>query len=401
MRIRNLIGPALCLAALALSGCGGGDSPGATDGISGINDSASKTVITGLASKGPINGGTVKVFAIRDGVVDTSVPIGQGTTNAGNFNIDCGGFKGAVMVEVTGGTFTDEVSGATVTLKSPMHAVFANASTGKKNVAVTPLTELATRRAKGHTKLSDDVINESNASVATTFNLPDIVATLPDSASTDDNKKKYAAACGSFSQLANNRHKSSGQSLDDDLKGVMDDMGNEVEHNGGLSDDSITKINDAVTEFNSGKNKGGTIAPPVTPTNGTLKISTSGPSGIGALDMTIDLPAGTTVAADAATGETAAGVVTISGVAANGSNKLIAAKFTPATSGIYGKLKISMVNSTGFGPGECVTVDFHVATGGSFPAAASAFAVSGVSAKDLNSNLLSGVTVAPASMGAL
>lgn len=402
MRIRNLFGLLSCLVAMALTGCAGGDtSPGASGDNSGVSEASAKTVITGLASKGPINTGAVKVFAIRDGAVDTTVPIGQGRTDAsGNFSVDVGGFKGPVMVEVAGGSFKDEVSGTTVSLLSPMRAVFANASTGKQNVAVTPLTELATRRAKGHAAMTADVINESNKSVATIFNLTDIVSTLPDAGGTDDNQKKYAASCGTFSQLANDRRKSSGGSLDDALKGVMDDMGNEAEHSG-LSDDSISKIKSAETEFNnSGKNPG-VPAPIVTPTNGILKISTSGSPNIGALDMTVTIPAGVEVAADPATGEAAPGAVVISGAAATGNNKLLAAKVTPASGGNPGKLTISMINSTGFGPGECVTVDFKVAAGGSFPAKA-AFTMTGVSAKGLDGTTpLSGVTVAPASVGAL
>lgn len=399
MRIKGLFGPMLFLSVAMLAGCGssGGGSSSTTTPPPTTTQS---TVITGLASKGPINTGTVKVFAIRDGAVDTSVPIGQGQTDAsGKFAVDAGGFKGPVMVEVAGGSFTDEVSGATVSLKSSMHAVFANASTGKQEVAVTPLTELATRRAKGHSAMTPDVINESNKSVATIFNLTDIVSTLPASGGSDS-EKKYAASCGTFSQLANNRSKSSGESLDDALKGVMDDMGNEAEHTG-LSGDSITKIKDAETEFNSGgKNKTGTTAPPVTPTNGILKISTSGGPSIGALDMTVTLPAGVEVAvADPATGEAEAGAVAISGAAATGSNKQVAAKVTPASGGNKGKVTISMVNSTGFGPGECLTVDFKV-TGGTFPAKGD-FAVTGLAAKGVDAAPLSGVTAAPASVGAM
>jgi hypothetical protein len=402
MRIKYLIGPVLYLAVIALTGCGGTDSQGLTDGP---GDSSFKTVITGVASKGPINTGTVKVFAIRNDAVDTTVPIGQGQTDAaGNFTVDVGGFKGPVMVEVAGGSFTDEVSGEIVTLPSPMQAVVPDATTGTNKVAVTPLTELATRRAKGHDKITVDVINESNKSVAAIFNLADIVSTLPVAGGTDDNQKKYAASCGAFSQLANNKRKSSGGSqgdgkLGEALKGVMDDMGNEAEHTG-LSDDSITKIKNAETDFNSGKNKNDTQAPIINPTNGILKISTSGSPNIGALDMTVTIPAGVEVAADPITGEAAAGAVTISGVAATSSNKLIAAKVTPASGGNKGKLTISMVNGTGFGPGECITVDFKVATGGTFPAKAD-FAVSAASAKGLDGTPLSSVTAAPASVGAL
>jgi len=405
MRIKGLIGPVLYLSAMVLSGCG--SSGGGSSTTTTPPTTTSSTVISGLASKGPINTGAVKVFAIRNDAVDTTVPIGQGQTDAaGNFNVDVGGFKGPVMVEVAGGSFTDEVSGETVTLPSPMQAVVADVTTGTNTVAVTPLTELATRRAKGHAAITPDVINESNKSVATIFNLTDIVSTLPVANGTDDNQKKYAASCGTFSQLANNKRKSSGGAqgdgkLGEALKGVMDDMGSEAEHTG-LSGDSITKIKEAETEFNSGgKNKTGATAPEVTPTNGILKISTTGGASIGALDMTVTIPDGVEVAvADPVTGEAATGAVAFSGAAATGSNKQLAAKVTPASGANKGKVTISMINGTGFGPGECLTVDFKVATGGKFPAKAD-FAVTGVSAKGLDAAPLGGVTATPASVGAL
>jgi hypothetical protein len=268
-------------------------------------------------------------------------------------------------------------------------------------VAVTPLTELATRRAKGHPAITAEVIKESNKSVATTFDLPDIVSTQPVAGGTDDNQKKYAASCGTFSQLANDRKQQSGGTLDDALKGVMDDMGNEAEHSG-LSNDSITKIKDAGTEFNTrGRNKTGATAPTVNPVNGILKIGTSGSSNIGALDMTVTLPEGVEVAADPATGEVVEGAVTITGVAAKGKNKHLKAKVIPASGGNPAKLTISMTNGEGFGAGECVTIDFHVAAGASIPAKADAFTVAEVSPKGVDGAPLSNVTAAPESIGAL
>ena len=392
MRIRYLLGPLLCLAVIALTGCGNNSTSQALF--------TGKTIITGLAMKGPIDTGTVKVFAIRNGVVDTSAPIGQGKTDAGgNFTVTVGDYQGPVMVEVAGGLFIDEVSGATVNLLSPLRAAVSDTTIGTNIVAVTPLTELSTRRTQGHTAITPDVINESNNSVSAIFNLADIISTLPVAAGTDDNQKKYAASCGSFSQLANDRLATSGGSLDDALKDVMDDMGNEAEYSG-LSDASITMITDAITEFNSsGKNQTGVDAPPVTPVNGILKISTSGSANIGALDMTVSMPSGVEVAADPDTGEAAAGAVVISGVASSGHNELTT-KVTPASDGSPGKLTISIINNNGFGSGECVTVDFHVATGEGFPANADAFTVT-ADAKDVDGTPLSGVTAVVASMGVL
>ena len=390
MSVRSLIGLVAAMAVALLTGCGGG----------GGSSAPATTVITGMASKGPIKAGTVKVYAIRDGVEDQTAPIGQGQTDdRGNYTIDVGSYKGPVVVEVTGGSYTDEVSGAPVNLKAPLRAVLVNASTGKKTVAITPLTELAYKKAKGAgTTLTNASIDDANAGIAAMFKITDIVSTLP-MAGGDDNQKKYAAACGSFSQLVNDS-KGADESLDDALQRVMTGLGNEVEQKGGLTFDTITRIDDAITRFNnSGRNlSGATVAPISAPTGGLLKISSAGTAGtIGAVDLTVILPAGVKVNADSTTGEVAADAITVSGVAAVGGSKLTAAKFTPAAGGAPAQLHILLINAEGFGLGEFATIRFEV-EGGSFPAGVNTFFVTGFAAKGLDGAPLSGITAAPASV---
>src|SRR5512138_363277 len=89
----------------------------------------------------------------------------------------------------------------------------------------------------------------------------------------------------------------------------------------------------------SGCSKGGSDqaadSPPLTAmvaAKGELRLATAGmPSTIAGIDLTVNLPAGVSVNANPATGEVAAGVVTISGAAAAGGNNLAAAKYVPAT----------------------------------------------------------------------
>jgi hypothetical protein len=392
-----LIIPVLYLAVTALSGCSGGDGSTAATTVA---PPQSKTTLTGMASKGPIQAGSVQAFAVSLGAVDTSAPIGQGVTDAGgNYTIDIGSYQGPVMVEVTGGTFTDEVSGATVTLKTPLRAIFSNVSTGTKTVAVTPMTELAFRKAKGSGSLTADTISKANSSVATTFGLKDIVSTLPVAGAASGDQKKYAAACGTFSQLVNSSRRS-GESLDDALSRVVAQMGDEQEQGGSLSTDSIAMINTAVSDFNnSGKNgTGSTIDPIPTPTSGLLKLGTAGTvSVIAGIDLTLNLPAGIIVDADPITGVVADGVVTISGVAAVGTRNVTVAKYTPAAIGVPAKLHVIMANGLGFPLGEFVTILFDLTTGASFPVA-NAFSVTSFFAKGLDGAGLSGITATPLSV---
>jgi hypothetical protein len=394
MRMRSYIGTALYLAVLVLSGCGGG---GGSE--TAVTAPPPATTLTGMASKGPIQAGTVKAFAVSFGAVDISAPLAQGQTDAGgNYSIDIGSYKGPVLVEVTGGTFTDEVSGTTVTLKTPLRAVFTNISTDTKTVAVTPMTELAYRKAKGAGALTADSISSANASVASTFGLRDIVSTLPIPGGAGADQKKYAAACGSFSQLMNNK-KNSGESLDDALPRLLTQLGDEQENNGNLSVVSIATLNNAIDDFHNNANNltGGTIALIPTPTSGLLTLGTAGTANvIAGIDMTVNLPAGIIVDADPLTGIVADGVVTISGGAAVGTRNMAVAKYTPASIGTPAQLHIIIANALGFPLGEFVTIQFDLTIGATFPAA-NAFSVTNFFAKGLDGTGLSGITAAPVS----
>jgi hypothetical protein len=339
----------------------------------------------------------VKVFAIRDGAADTSVPLNLGQTDDGGiYTVDVGDYKGAVMVEVSGGSFKDEVSGAQVALKKPMRAILSGASTGTNAVAVTPITHLASKIAEGRGALTAAAIDDANVKMSAMFQLADIVKTMPVAGGAVD-QKKYADACGVISQLANDG-KRAGESLDDSLARVMGEMETEMAQSGGLSGDTLNRINAAVTKFD----KSGATATAPLPAGGMIKIGTAGATNaIGAIDMTISLPDGTIVAADTATGDAIVGTVTISGVAAVGTNKLLSAKVTPASGVAPARLAISMSNAAGFGRGECVTIGFIMFPGAAFPANAAAFSVTGFVARGPDGLPISGVTAAPTSLTAL
>ena len=148
----------------------------------------------------------------------------------------------------------------------------------------------------------------------------------------------------------------------------------------------------------------GIITPPPTttpaaPTTGVLKISASGTqSAIGSMDIIVSFPAGVTVDADAATGEAAAGAVSVSGPAAAGSNTLVVAKFTPAAGGASAELRIGLVNPTGFALGECATINFKVDTAADMPGSKTVFQVTTTTVSDVQGNPLNGITVQPLSL---
>jgi len=397
MNIRGFFGQLSLLATLAIAGCGGGGGTAPATAPA----PAQTSVVSGVASKGPIKAGTGKIYAIRNGVEDRSAPIGQGVTDAtGGYLVDVGSYTGPVLVEVTGGSYTDEVSAATVTLKSPLRAIISNVATGTKTVAVTPLTELAYNKALGGGSLSAASIDDANGKIAAFYKLTDIISTLPIAGGAGEDQKKYAFVLGSFAQFIND-NKNAGETLDDALPRLLTQISTEVKNDGNFSITTITRLNSAISGFTvGGKNlTGAAITPIVPPTSGVLKLATSGTANtIGAIDVTVDLPAGIKVAADPVSGEAAAGVVAISGAANVGDGKLTLSRFTPAGSGTPAQLHIIVINAAGFGPGEFVTIRFELDTGGSFPLSATAFTLSGFSPVGLNGTALGGITAAPAAI---
>jgi hypothetical protein len=381
----------LSLAAIALIGCHHKTEP-----------LPPSTLITGVAAAGPINFGTVTAYAIRSGAVDTASPLGQEPTDPnGNFAVNVGTYEGPVMLRVTGGSFTDEVSGALVALKTPLRAMISSATiSGPNTAAVTPLTELAVVKAESGGPLTAQAIDDTNAKIAAFFNLNDIITTVPNAGGTGD-EKKYTVFLGSFSQFINN-NKNQDETLDNALPRLLAKISDDMGIEGGVSIATITGINTALSDFNnSGKNGSGvTVDPLPVPTTASLnlKLSSSGTTTvIGAVDVTVDLPDGITVVADAVSGETATGVVTITGEAGNNASSF--AKFTAASTGAPAHLRITLINTSGFGPGDFATIKVDRDPGGSFPIDPAAFSVSSATVEGLSGPFLSGVTAVSSFVG--
>lgn len=177
-------------AALALAACGGSD----TSPIA-----ATTTTITGNAVKGPVTGATVTIKNAATGAVLVTTTTEKDT---GFYSVPTT-FKGDVLVEVSGGTYTDEASGKVVTLAAPLRTVLT-ASGGTVKGMVTPLTTMAYAYS-GNDAPTATVFNTSAAKIASGLGLgtTDILTTLPDVTTTTPND--YGRALRALSQyLANN-----------------------------------------------------------------------------------------------------------------------------------------------------------------------------------------------------
>lgn len=392
MKITKLFGLTFSLiVASTIWGCGGGG---------GGTPAPPATVVSGVAAKGLISGGTVNVFAVdQSGSVGT-VPIGTGTTDSkGIYNVSVGSYSGAILVQVTGGTYQDESaspSAPPVPLPIPLRAAVAGAS-GNVSVSVTPITELAVVKA-GSTSLPPAAITSANTLVSGLFKVDNIISTKPVAPTTtgftgaSQAQKDYTLLLAGISQLAS---QTSGG-----LQAALGTMSNDIASTGKLSVATATGLTGALTTFLSGPNNQ-TGVTDINQTNlagigglsAVVKLSTSGTLSpgilIGGLQATVSLPAGVTLRADFSNGQLLAGVVTASGVA---SGSLATAKYVAASGATPGTVTLALISSSGFGVGEFMTINCDVAAGMNVPTPSQFVVISFGPVVDLNGNRISGLT---------
>lgn len=124
----RLLPTAFAAAALAAA-CGGSDSP-----------APATTTVSGSVVKGPVSGATVCAYKATAGGKGEQIKCA--TTGAGgSYSLDLQ-YSGDVVVEASGGTYTDEATGATKTLSDPMQVVVSSQG-GNVTGMVTPLTSVA------------------------------------------------------------------------------------------------------------------------------------------------------------------------------------------------------------------------------------------------------------------
>src|SRR5450432_939615 len=119
MKMKTLFYAVLSLAVISLFGCGGGGSSAPVV----VPPPAGSVTLKGIVAKGPINGGDIRVLALKaDGTPDTATPLITGKTltdNTGGYTITIPPDRattGPVIIEVTNGTYTDEATGTSVTM---------------------------------------------------------------------------------------------------------------------------------------------------------------------------------------------------------------------------------------------------------------------------------------------
>ncbi len=169
--------------------------------------------ISGMAVKGPVAGATVTAFAVSNGVMGGQIGTGQ-TDGQGNFSIPVGNYAGPVLLQMKGGSYTDEATGVAMSMQpgDMMTAVIPSASSGGtvSGIRMTPLTSMAQTMAQGMPGgMTPANIATANTSVGNYFVVNDILHVTPidplvtgSGNSADQNMRNYGMAMAAMSQYA-------------------------------------------------------------------------------------------------------------------------------------------------------------------------------------------------------
>lgn len=374
--LRNIsVGLITIITLLMLAACGGGgEAPG--------------TTITGVASKGIIKNGTVRVYALNADGSKGALLKETVTDGTGAYRADIGKYRGAVLVEASG-SYTDEATGALkeVTADAPLRAAIGDVYDGVA-IAVTPLTELAVQKNEdplSH-RITVATIETSNALISDIFRVG-IIKTMPvdalaaNSGDTQE-QKEYALVLAAIAKLM--------QSKGSDLHTVLTELKEAVGTDNRLATPAAAELQTALTDFANGINNktgisdistttliniGGSVKALTVTTTGTEKL-------IAGIDAVVTLPPGVTVKADA-NGNVPSSALTASGMALG---SFVAGHYTPPTAGRRGSVRMGIISAAGFGAGELATIQCDIAPGAA-PVAAD-FIISELKAFDSQLNII-------------
>jgi hypothetical protein len=150
---------------------------------SGGTGSVVNGTVSGKVFNGPMSQAMVTAYALNGGSRGAQIA-STATDTQGAFSMSLGSYTGPVMMQVTGGTYTDEATGETMTMGSGdvMTAVMSTVNSGS-NVSgmwITPLTSMAQARAQAMAGgMVDANITAANAAVGNYFMVGDILHTQP------------------------------------------------------------------------------------------------------------------------------------------------------------------------------------------------------------------------------
>lgn len=190
--------------AVAIAGCGGG---GGSSGGGKAPQPAAKSAVSGAVTKGPVAGAQLYLYQMgADGKAMGDAVAGPIQTGAdGSWSVQlANSIPRPLLIESSGGTYTDEATGETVNAGSLNSFLPEGASTA----AVTPLSELLVRSTREHLAGNPEASIEEGIDaglgvlddvLGVTF---DPLTTVPSTTGDDPAAKQYAAVLGGLSSQA-------------------------------------------------------------------------------------------------------------------------------------------------------------------------------------------------------
>lgn len=397
MKIRRSVNLIVITGAMTICGCGfggfggGGGSSSSSGGTTAVNE----TELNGVVSKGIFKNGTVRVYAVNSDGSETLLKT-TSISAEGKYAVTIspqktspdGSYTGIVLIKGSG-SYQDEATGSEAIIgeNEPLRTLITNPSGNSYKAAVTPLTEIAARKAlssrSAGSQLTVRDVQDANALVSQMFKV-DIIGTRPvgadlsstgfGNAATTQAQKDYTLALAAISQMA----KESG-TLSGVLTGLESDMAD-----GTLSVDTVTTFQTALRTFLA-SDKNLTGVQDINATNlvnpgGTLKLiklGTNEKEGLSAIitgiTVTVVLPPGVTIKADYSAPEKIVKPLLAGGVTSSGPGTLagsrVEAAYIPASDTVPGSITVTLINPSGFMAGEFATLQCDMPVGSVFTSA--------------------------------
>lgn len=251
LRYALLIPVFILLASCGGGGGGGGDAPAQPAATNSATNTSSNTdtsedeespAFSVIASfmKGPVEGGTCKLFTVLDdgsigSFITEAITRGNGRATLVNEIA----YTGDTYVECIDGTYTDEASGESLT--APLMRTVMSLDGKDAEITLTPLTEIAYQLAF-ETGDVRTVLSEYNQLVADAFGFDgDIARTVPidlrNEEAADDPGSRYAVLLALLSQFDADSNRS--------MSAIIDDLSDELIESAEFSESSLARLQNA------------------------------------------------------------------------------------------------------------------------------------------------------------
>ena len=211
--------------ALLLSACGGSSSSSDSN-TSEAQDSETAiettSTISAFVTKGPVDGATCNLYSITNAGVAGSL-LGASSSTAGAVSFSVNSTEGSAenyLIECSGGTYTDESTGATMTAPQLRAVVEISANV---SITVSPLTEMAVA-------LASDLLSVDYELVAEAFGLGDVdvLTTAPTDLNTESAADNDAGDYGTVLALVSQYQADEGVSLQQTMNSLVLELGDGV-----------------------------------------------------------------------------------------------------------------------------------------------------------------------------